>query len=583
MRSIFSLVLAVAISFLSVPALAQKKVALVIGNAAYKEAPLKNPVNDARAMAVKLRQVGFQVIARENAGKNQMETALAEFGEQLNGGAVGLFFYAGHGMQVNGRNFLLPVDATIASEQRVRLETIDVDLVLDQMEAAKSSVNLVVLDACRNNPFERRFRSSGNGLAQVNAPQGTLIAYATAPGKVASDGDGLNGLYTSRLLQHLATPGLPVEEVFKRVRIDVAKATNSLQTPWESSSLTGSFFFVSPAAAGSSPAAPAPAVDREALFWQSVADSNDTAVLQSYLSQYPKGTFAPAARAKIAALEQRRKDDEAQTARTQQLAAAPAPTAAVTPEQVLWDAVKDSNNPAMLQGYLDRYPNGVYAQAAAVKMAALRPTAATPAPQPVAAPVPSTPTPTRPAAGTRDGRWSGSDSGWTVELTVTGDVIAGTARSTHRSGVWTVTGKIDTSGIVSGLVTMSQARFEPALGGQFPELHITGAGVNGARILLRQESASAAATLDGRWTGTGSAWKMDVTVNGDRISGTARANHRAGEFSVSGRLDLTTKMVDGLITHSGIFLPVRLFGRFPSIDVSAGTAGSDTVVMQPRP
>ncbi len=301
----------------AVPALAQsaavKRVALVIGNSTYKEQPLKNPANDARAMAAKLRQIGFQVIERQNATKTQMEKAVADFGEALGAGAVGLFYYAGHGLQVSGRNFLVPVDAQITSEQRVRLETVDVDVVLDQMDAAKSGVNLVILDACRNNPFERRFRATGGGLAQINAPQGTLIAYATAPGKVAADGDGANGLYTARLLQHIGTPGVPVEEVFKRVRIDVSRDTNADQTPWESSSLTGSFSFVdapppsAPVQVAAAPAPPPPApvaqVDREALFWQSVKDSDDPAMLNAYLAQFPSGTFAPLARAKLAAAE----------------------------------------------------------------------------------------------------------------------------------------------------------------------------------------------------------------------------------------------------------------------------------------
>ncbi|MCC7045089.1 MAG: caspase family protein [Alphaproteobacteria bacterium] len=312
---------------------AAKRVALVIGNSAYKEQPLKNPANDAKAMAAKLRQIGFQVIERQNATKTQMEKAIADFGEALSAGAVGLFYYAGHGLQASGRNFLVPVDATITSEQRVRLEALDVDVVLDQMDAAKSGVNLVILDACRNNPFERRFRAAGGGLAQINAQQGTLIAYATAPGRVAADGDGSNGLYTSKLLQHIGTPGMAVEEVFKRVRVDVSRETNADQTPWESSSLTGSFMFVdAPPPAPAPPsqqvaAAPAAsAVDRETLFWQSAKDSDDPGGLPSYLTQYPNGTFAPLAKAKLAAAE-KQKQDAAQRPAAVQQAAAPAPSA----------------------------------------------------------------------------------------------------------------------------------------------------------------------------------------------------------------------------------------------------------------
>ena len=314
---------------IAAPALAQKKVALVIGNAAYKEGPLKNPANDARAMAAKLRRIGFQVIERLNATKTQMETSIADFGEALNAGAVGLFYYAGHGLQVNGRNFLVPVDAAITSEQRVRLQSVDVDVILEQMEGAKSGVNLVILDACRNNPFERRFRAAGGGLAQINAPQGTLIAYATAPGRVASDGEGANGLYTAKLLRHMEAPGVTVEEMFKRVRVEVSRETNNEQTPWESSSLTGSFFFTEPAAAAAPQAA-----DKDLVFWQSVKDSDEPAMLEAYLGQFPSGTFAALARAKLAVIGQKRPVAQDQPKPSQPAAApapAPPPATAVAP------------------------------------------------------------------------------------------------------------------------------------------------------------------------------------------------------------------------------------------------------------
>ena len=222
---------------------AEKRVALVIGNAGYPTAPLRNPVNDARAMGGALRRLGFEVVERHNATQKDMQRAIAEFGRKLAGGAVGLFFFAGHGIQVNGHNYLIPVDATIGAEAEVALEAISVDRVLDQIR--ENPLNLVILDACRNNPFERRWRSSGGaGLAPVlNAPTGTLIAYSTAPGKVASDGDGTNSLYTSELLKAIEAPGLKVEDVFKKVRAAVARQTRSEQIPWELSSLTGDFYF----------------------------------------------------------------------------------------------------------------------------------------------------------------------------------------------------------------------------------------------------------------------------------------------------------------------------------------------------
>lgn len=285
---------------------ANRRVALVIGNSTYQAAgALRNPVNDARAMARALRERGFEVILRENTGKVTFERAVQEFGEKLTEGATALFFYAGHGFQVNGRNFLVPVDANITTEQSVRLQAVDADVVIDQMIAARSAVNMVILDACRNNPFERRFRSTGGGLAQINAPQGTLIAYATAPGRVAADGDGANGLYTEELLRAMAEPGLKVEDVFKQARIRVARRSNDQQIPWEASSLVGDFYFTpgQPAAAPPTPAA-APAADPELVFWQSVQDSQNPAELRAYMSQYPQGRFVTLAQVRLRALTQ---------------------------------------------------------------------------------------------------------------------------------------------------------------------------------------------------------------------------------------------------------------------------------------
>ena len=217
----------------------EPKIALLIGNSAYREAPLRNSVNDVRAMARTLRELGFTVLAHENTTKRAMETAILEFGRRLADGGVGFFYYAGHGLQVRGRNYLVPVDAEIDSEAATRIAAVDVDLLLEQMNEARNRVNVVILDACRNNPFERRLRGASKGLAAVDAARGTLIAYATAPGSVAADGEGANGLYTEELLRALRVPGLKVEEVFKQVRVAVTSRSNGAQTPWESSSLTG--------------------------------------------------------------------------------------------------------------------------------------------------------------------------------------------------------------------------------------------------------------------------------------------------------------------------------------------------------
>lgn len=273
----------------------EKRIALVIGNSAYKDAPLRNPANDARDVAATLRKLGFEVIEKTNVAQKEMNRAIVQFGEKLRGDSVALFYYAGHGMQVKGKNYLIPVDAQIQSEASVRVEAVDVDGVLDQLTV--SPLNIVILDACRNNPFERRFRSVGGGLAQMDAPKGSLIAYATAPGKTAADGDNRNGLYTQELLKHIQTPGLPLETVFKRVRIGVMAASGEAQTPWETSSLTGDFFFRP--GAGAPPEIPLPtdAAAEEIAQWRSIEHSSELADFERYLQRYPDGRYATLAKA----------------------------------------------------------------------------------------------------------------------------------------------------------------------------------------------------------------------------------------------------------------------------------------------
>jgi formylglycine-generating enzyme required for sulfatase activity/uncharacterized caspase-like protein len=299
---------------LSVNATQGKRIALVIGNSAYKDSPLKNPVNDARDMAAALRKLGFDVIEKTDANQKDMNRAIAQFGEKLRSDTVALFFYAGHGIQVRGKNYIIPVDAQVTSEASVRVETVDVDSVMDQL--AVSPMNIVILDACRNNPFERKFRSVGGGLAQMDAPKGSLIAYATAPGKTAADGSGRNGLYTHELLKSIQAPGLTLEAVFKRVRNGVMAASGEAQTPWESSSLTGDFYFTGPppvpvpVAAPVAPAAlaatrpgasdPAPI---EVMLWESVKTATTVGELQAYLNRYPNGFFAEVAKARIAVMD----------------------------------------------------------------------------------------------------------------------------------------------------------------------------------------------------------------------------------------------------------------------------------------
>lgn len=237
-----------------------KRVALVIGNGAYAASPLRTAVNDARAMARTLKGLGFLVIELENADLEAMQRAIFEFGGQLRSGGVGLFFFAGHGLQVAGRNYLVPIRANILSERNVKSHAIDVAGVLSEMEQAKNRLNLVILDASSENPFGRR---DARGLAVMDAPSGSLIAYAMAPGAVAPDAAGSSGVYTAELIRAMSTPGLPVEEVFRRARQAVRLKTNGLQVPWETSALTGDFAFSGeapkpPPAVAARPAQPAP-------------------------------------------------------------------------------------------------------------------------------------------------------------------------------------------------------------------------------------------------------------------------------------------------------------------------------------
>ena len=223
--------------------------ALVIGNAGYANAPLINSANDAQAVAKVLEKAGFKVDLKINASQKQMQDAVTTFGDRLKSGGAGLFYFAGHGVQIKGRNFMLPVGSEIGREDEVPYKAVDVQQVLDKMDTAKNRINMVVLDACRDNPFATRSRSTAGasgGLSQVDAPIGSLIAFATAPGSVASDGKNANGLYTQHLLANIERPGTPIEEVFKRVRLGVRLDSNGTQVPWESTSLEGDFYFFPP-------------------------------------------------------------------------------------------------------------------------------------------------------------------------------------------------------------------------------------------------------------------------------------------------------------------------------------------------
>jgi len=224
---------------------AYDRVALVIGNSKYPLiGELKNPDHDAKDIAEALRKLNFNVTVKLDADQEEMENAIIEFGKKIKKDSVALFYYAGHGVQMEGNNYLIPVQSGIRRARDIRYKAVDLNMLLDEMTTAENGKNIIILDACRNNPLPQEdSRHQTVGLARTDAPAGTLIAYATSPGSVAIDGDGRNGIYTSYLLENIYLPGLPIEMVFKRVLQGVAADTDRKQIPWMSSSLDIDFSF----------------------------------------------------------------------------------------------------------------------------------------------------------------------------------------------------------------------------------------------------------------------------------------------------------------------------------------------------
>ncbi len=223
---------------------ANKRYALVIGNSAYDMGALRNPKNDAQSMAAELTKLGFEVAVHTDKKQKEMIEIIRNFGSKLaKNKGIGLFFFAGHGLQVGGENYIVPIDAHISNLNDIEQEAVNLNRITGEMDYAKNDMNIIILDACRNNPFEESKTLSGKGLASLTAPSGTIIAFATAPGSVASDGVGKNGLYTQELLKSISKPGSVIEDVFKEVRRNVYKISNQKQTPWENSSLFDNFYF----------------------------------------------------------------------------------------------------------------------------------------------------------------------------------------------------------------------------------------------------------------------------------------------------------------------------------------------------
>jgi formylglycine-generating enzyme required for sulfatase activity len=268
---------------------APRRLALVVGNSAYRySGALANPARDAELMAKTLKGVGFKLVgdgAQTDLSYVSFNQVVEAFGDMLHEGDVALFYYSGHGLQVAGENYLVPVDADIKKEAEVRVKAVPVNLLFAKLDGIPKAVNIVILDACRNNPFARSFRSAGGGLASMNAPSGTLVAFSTAPGQVAEDGSGSNSAYTAALAKQIQEPGLLVEQVFKRVRSEVGSATKGTQTPWENTSLTGSFKFIDGDALSLKKAALAKAGDAKKGELEALLRMEEEAALQKKREQ----------------------------------------------------------------------------------------------------------------------------------------------------------------------------------------------------------------------------------------------------------------------------------------------------------
>jgi hypothetical protein len=308
MYKLFSFVIFSLIASVSAPheADAAKRVALVIGNSAYRfTPPLENPKNDATDLAAALKTLGFEVVEGFDLDKTGMDVTIRNYATSLAGAEVGVFFYAGHGLQVGGQNYLVPVDAQLTTNSALDFELIRLDLVQRTMER-ETATNILFLDACRNNPLVRNLARSlgtrsteiGRGLASVEAGQGTLISFSTQPGNVALDGAGRNSPFASALLKQIDKPGEDLSSMLIKVRTEVIDTTQRAQVPWEHSSLTSRFYFSDRAATANEAA--------ELALWERVKGSLDPEVIGEYTREYPQGVFAILARSLVDALKKQK-------------------------------------------------------------------------------------------------------------------------------------------------------------------------------------------------------------------------------------------------------------------------------------
>ncbi len=346
-------------------ALAEPRIALVVGNGQYSSvSPLDNPVADAQLIAATLGERGFEVTVLTDTTQITLNRAIAQFGRDLRAAgpdATGLFYYAGHGVQSFGANYLLPVDATLTDAADLSLVAVQANSVLRQMYSAKNKTNIFILDACRNNPFEDILDLNDNGLAEMKAPVGTFLSYATGPGAVALDGLDGNSPFTKALAKQIPMAGVPIEKVFKNVRVEVIEKTGGQQTPWDTSSLTGDFFFEEKAAAS---------VDEMSAqaMWGSVKESRDAMQVMLFMRGFPDSALMPEAQALLTELMQ---EEVAANAPKVEPVAEPAPNVVAGDEDAERDLIgvaQASGQVDDYQAYLDRFPTGIFAELAVFEL-----------------------------------------------------------------------------------------------------------------------------------------------------------------------------------------------------------------------
>lgn len=342
---------------------AEPRIALVIGNGAYAAvSPLTNPLRDAELMARTLEGLGFEVTLAGDADLAEMQAAISAFGRSLREAgedATGLFYYAGHGVQSFGRNYILPVDASLTDAADLSLVAVEAEAVLRQMASARNRTNIFILDACRNNPFPDSVGFGETGLAEMDAPAGTYIAYATSPGRVALDGAGDNSPFTTALAREIAVPGQTIEAAFKNVRVAVLEETGGQQTPWDTSLLTTEVVL-----AAAEVEDPLTRAARE--LWEDVRDTGDPVAVMLYLRAYPDSPFRVEAEAHLETL----------VAAT---GAAPVEGSPSAAEMAAFDAASAEGTAAGWERFIAAYPESALTEAAQIELAALAAAPALPA------------------------------------------------------------------------------------------------------------------------------------------------------------------------------------------------------------